>query len=43
MSNETSTKTASKEVNKKDVNAVAFTQGPGLLGALLVGIEQTLV
>ncbi|MEJ5994561.1 tRNA (adenosine(37)-N6)-threonylcarbamoyltransferase complex transferase subunit TsaD [Pedobacter sp. Du54] len=27
------------KVNKKDVNAVAFTQGPGLLGALLVGVS----
>jgi len=27
------------KVNKKDVKAVAFTQGPGLLGALLVGVS----
>jgi N6-L-threonylcarbamoyladenine synthase len=27
------------KVNKKDINAVAFTQGPGLLGALLVGVS----
>ncbi len=27
------------KVNKIDVNAVAFTQGPGLLGALLVGVS----
>lgn len=27
------------KVNKKDVNVVAFTQGPGLLGALLVGVS----
>ncbi len=27
------------KVNKNDVNAVAFTQGPGLLGALLVGVS----
>lgn len=27
------------KVNKKDVNAVAFTQGPGLLGSLLVGVS----
>ena len=27
------------KVSKKDVNAVAFTQGPGLLGALLVGVS----
>jgi N6-L-threonylcarbamoyladenine synthase len=26
-------------VNKKDINAIAFTQGPGLLGALLVGVS----
>ena len=26
-------------VDKKDINAVAFTQGPGLLGALLVGVS----
>src|SRR3546814_589159 len=25
------------KINKKDINAVAFTRGPGLLGALLVG------
>lgn len=25
------------KINKKDVNAVAFTRGPGLLGSLLVG------
>jgi N6-L-threonylcarbamoyladenine synthase len=27
------------KVNKKDVNAVAFTRGPGLLGSLLVGVS----
>ncbi|RZK39503.1 MAG: tRNA (adenosine(37)-N6)-threonylcarbamoyltransferase complex transferase subunit TsaD [Pedobacter sp.] len=27
------------KVNKKDISAVAFTQGPGLLGALLVGVS----
>jgi N6-L-threonylcarbamoyladenine synthase len=27
------------KVNKKDINAVAFTQGPGLLGSLLVGVS----
>lgn len=27
------------KVNKKDLNAVAFTQGPGLLGSLLVGVS----
>ncbi|MGY4386324.1 N6-L-threonylcarbamoyladenine synthase [Pedobacter sp. UYP24] len=27
------------KVNKNDVNAVAFTQGPGLLGSLLVGVS----
>lgn len=27
------------KVNKKDINAVAFTRGPGLLGALLVGVS----
>ena len=27
------------KVNKKDVNAIAFTQGPGLLGSLLVGVS----
>ena len=27
------------KVHKKDINAVAFTQGPGLLGALLVGVS----
>ena len=27
------------EVDKKDIDAVAFTQGPGLLGALLVGVS----
>ena len=27
------------KVDKKDINAVAFTQGPGLLGALLVGVS----
>jgi len=27
------------QVSKKDVNAVAFTQGPGLLGSLLVGVS----
>lgn len=26
-------------LDKKDINAVAFTQGPGLLGALLVGVS----
>jgi N6-L-threonylcarbamoyladenine synthase len=25
------------KINKKDINAIAFTQGPGLLGSLLVG------
>ena len=24
-------------INKKDVNAIAFTRGPGLMGSLLVG------
>ena len=28
---------SSANIQKKDLNAVAFTQGPGLLGALLVG------
>jgi N6-L-threonylcarbamoyladenine synthase len=27
------------KVNKSDINAVAFTQGPGLLGSLLVGVS----
>jgi N6-L-threonylcarbamoyladenine synthase len=27
------------KVNKKEINAVAFTQGPGLLGSLLVGVS----
>ncbi|MEJ5964245.1 tRNA (adenosine(37)-N6)-threonylcarbamoyltransferase complex transferase subunit TsaD [Pedobacter immunditicola] len=27
------------KVNKKEVNAVAFTKGPGLLGSLLVGVS----
>ncbi|MHA4896915.1 tRNA (adenosine(37)-N6)-threonylcarbamoyltransferase complex transferase subunit TsaD [Pedobacter sp. PWIIR3] len=27
------------KVNKNDLNAVAFTQGPGLLGSLLVGVS----
>ncbi len=27
------------KVNKKELNAVAFTRGPGLLGALLVGVS----
>jgi N6-L-threonylcarbamoyladenine synthase len=27
------------KVNKKDLDAVAFTRGPGLLGALLVGVS----
>nr|WP_068892827.1 tRNA (adenosine(37)-N6)-threonylcarbamoyltransferase complex transferase subunit TsaD [Pedobacter panaciterrae] len=27
------------KVNKKELNAVAFTQGPGLLGSLLVGVS----
>ena len=27
------------KVNKNDVNAVAFTRGPGLLGSLLVGVS----
>ena len=27
------------KVNKKDINAVAFTKGPGLLGSLLVGVS----
>ncbi|HWD90654.1 MAG TPA: tRNA (adenosine(37)-N6)-threonylcarbamoyltransferase complex transferase subunit TsaD [Mucilaginibacter sp.] len=26
-------------INKKDINAVAFTRGPGLLGSLLVGVS----
>ena len=26
-------------ITKKDINAVAFTQGPGLLGALVVGVS----
>jgi N6-L-threonylcarbamoyladenine synthase len=26
-------------INKKDISAVAFTQGPGLLGSLLVGVS----
>jgi N6-L-threonylcarbamoyladenine synthase len=30
---------ADAEVDKKDLDAVAFTQGPGLLGALLVGVS----
>jgi N6-L-threonylcarbamoyladenine synthase len=30
---------ADAKVDKKDINAVAFTQGPGLLGALLVGVS----
>ena len=25
------------KINKEDINAVAFTKGPGLLGSLLVG------
>jgi N6-L-threonylcarbamoyladenine synthase len=28
---------ASAKISKKDINAVAFTRGPGLLGSLLVG------
>ncbi len=28
---------ATAKIHKKDINAVAFTRGPGLLGALLVG------
>jgi N6-L-threonylcarbamoyladenine synthase len=28
---------ASAKINKKDISAVAFTRGPGLLGSLLVG------
>lgn len=27
------------KVNKKEINAVAFTKGPGLLGSLLVGVS----
>ena len=27
------------KVNKNDINAVAFTRGPGLLGSLLVGVS----
>lgn len=27
------------KVNKRDINAVAFTRGPGLLGSLLVGVS----
>ena len=27
------------KVNKRDIDAVAFTQGPGLLGSLLVGVS----
>ncbi len=27
------------KVNKNDLNAIAFTQGPGLLGSLLVGVS----
>ncbi|MES2827248.1 MAG: tRNA (adenosine(37)-N6)-threonylcarbamoyltransferase complex transferase subunit TsaD [Bacteroidota bacterium] len=27
------------KVSKKDLNAIAFTQGPGLLGSLLVGVS----
>ena len=30
---------ADAKVDKKDIDAVAFTQGPGLLGALLVGVS----
>lgn len=30
---------ADAKVDKKDINAVAFTRGPGLLGALLVGVS----
>ena len=30
---------ADSGVDKKDIDAVAFTQGPGLLGALLVGVS----
>ncbi len=30
---------ADAKVDKKEINAVAFTQGPGLLGALLVGVS----
>lgn len=26
-------------INKKDINAIAFTRGPGLLGSLLVGVS----
>ena len=26
-------------IDKKDISAVAFTQGPGLLGSLLVGVS----
>lgn len=29
------------KINKKDINAVAFTRGPGLLGSLLVGVSFT--
>ena len=27
------------KISKKDINAVAFTRGPGLLGSLLVGVS----
>ena len=30
---------ADAKVSKKDINAVAFTRGPGLLGSLLVGVS----
>jgi len=30
---------ARAKVNKNDINAVAFTRGPGLLGSLLVGVS----
>jgi N6-L-threonylcarbamoyladenine synthase len=30
---------ASSDISKKDLNAIAFTRGPGLLGSLLVGIS----
>jgi len=30
---------ASSDISKKDLNAIAFTRGPGLLGSLLVGVS----
>lgn len=30
---------ADAKVSKKDINAIAFTRGPGLLGSLLVGVS----